>query len=203
MSERIAMPAHVRFRAGLLAVLAIWCLLSAPGAGFSGGAAQAAPGDSGGGSSAPLPSEPRRVRHDSALDAVGQRMLPASVRIQGTVRDPSGAPMADVRVRLFWNGASLEAVRTDVDGTFAMSENPPSGENHTVDLWFESPDLERYVDVNVVLAAGRSARENGIFSSCTPQVSVSGRGATVDVTMLSLDENKKLVQESGCLKSES
>jgi hypothetical protein len=149
------------------------------------------------------PGESRRVQNEaSTLLSNALRVLPESVRIEGTVHDKAGKPLEGIRVRLFWNGMSLEAVRTDVDGSFLMSKNPPAGDENTTDLWIESPDPDRYVDVNVILAAGKSARDNGIFSACTATVDVSGTGAIVDVTMFSPDERKETVQQSRCLESE-
>ncbi|MBZ0266891.1 carboxypeptidase-like regulatory domain-containing protein [bacterium] len=169
------------------------------------GLTAAASGGSGGGAvgNVGTPGEPRRVQNDaSSVLSAALRVLPESVRIEGKVHDKAGAPLEGIRVRLFWNGMSLEAVRTDVDGSFLLSQNPPAGDDDTTDLWIESPDPDRYVDVNVILLAGKSARDNNIFSACTAKVDITGTGAMVDVTMLSPDERKEMVQQSRCLESE-
>jgi len=166
--------------------------------------AHAAPGGAGeqSGGNVGMPDEARRIQDASEPLSAALRMLPESIRIEGKVHDKAGKPLEGFRVRLFWNGLSLEAVRTDVDGSFLLSKNPPAGENNTADLWIESPDPDRYLDVNVILVAGKAAREHDIFSACTATVDVTGTGALVDVTMFSPDERKEMVQESRCLESE-
>lgn len=170
--------------------------LLAPSAAFAAGGAS-------GGSAPTIPTEPRRIREDVTADTtVPQRGLPASVRIEGQVHTVSNEPLANLRVRLFSNGVSLETVTTDMDGSFQLSANPMVGENNTSDLWIETPDPEKYVDVNVLLSAGRVAREQRLYSACTPQVNVTANGAAIDVTMFSIDEEKQALAESKCLETE-
>lgn len=183
----------------LLGGLALLALLALPA---PAGAAPGSNTDRTSGSPA-NPGDARRVQNDvSQPMSAAMRALPQSVRIEGKVHDKAGKPLEGFRVRLFWNGMSLETVTTDVDGSFLLSKNPPAGENNTTDLWIVSPDPERYVDVNVILSEGRNARDNKLFSACTATVDVTATGATVDVTMLSPDEQKQMVQESRCLESE-
>lgn len=201
-TSRAAPPAHrigrlLRFGPAL-PVLGGLALLAVPTP------VAAAPGSTDRATGSPAnPGDTRRIQNDASQPlSSAMRALPESVQIEGKVHDKAGKPLEGFRVRLFWNGMSLEAVTTDVDGSFLLSKNPPGGENNTTDLWIESPDPERYVDVNVILSEGRNARDNNLFSACTATVDITATGATVDVTMLSPDERKQMVQESRCLETE-
>jgi len=169
------------------------------------GSVRAAGGSSGAGGATPPPSstENRRVQNDTTQEPImAQRVLPASVQLEGHVHTLANEPLAGLRVRLFSNGVALETVTTDADGAFLITANPPAGENNTSDLWIESPDPEKYIDVNVLLAAGRVAREQRLYSACTPEVKVTASGAAVEVTMFSIDEKKNALVQSKCLETE-
>lgn len=168
--------------------------------------AAGAPGSAGDrGSPTPnSPATPRRRADDRTGDAVlAQRAIPQSVQLEGVVKSVAGKPLANIRVKLFSNGIMIETAVTDPDGRFRLNANPMSGGNNTSDLWIESPDLELYLDANVLLSAGKTARERGIYPECTPVIKLSSTTTVVEVTMYSRDEKKKAIAESDCLKNGS
>ena len=172
----------------LAAALACTALLAPPLA-F---AADPGGGSSGGGSDNLLPTgnpagDQGNTVHQTQLQGLA---------IQGKVVDGGGAPLGGVRVKLFAAGILAGHARTASDGTFTLEGNPMRGERITTDIWFESPDPAKYVDVNVVLTAA----QNGLFPDCTPRITPRDGSAVIEVTMRSAEQLREELKRSDCLE---
>lgn len=170
---------------------------------LAAGGAIAAPGSTG---DVPSPNNPgipqeRRILEDvSGSQVVPGREAPASLQVDGRVSTASGAPLGDVLVKVFSNGVVTATARTEPDGAFSVRANPPAGGNNTTVLWFESPDPDRYLDTEAVLAEGTVARDQKLFPECVQRIEIMGNNARLEVTMRTLDERRKALEESRCLE---
>jgi hypothetical protein len=149
-------------------------------------------GGAGGGSILPPPSgnptrDPGNLGRQAALPGLD---------LEGKVVDAAGAPVGGVRVKMFASGIIAGSTRTASDGTFRLEANPMRGERITTDLWFESPDPDQYIDVNVVLSAAR----NGLFPPCTTRITTRPEGSVIEVTMLSADQMQEQLKRTECLE---
>ena len=180
--------------------IAVWGVLVLPSAALAAGTGG---GASGGGGGAPPPSigtQEQRIMESTTQESFsGQRGDEAAFEISGRVFDGSGLPMSGILVKMFTNGTLSAHAKTDVDGAFSITANPMIGGNNTTDLWFESPDPEKILDSNVVLAAGEVAQEKNLIPRCTQKVELLGNYAEVEVTMMTPDERKISLEQSGCL----
>jgi hypothetical protein len=170
--------------AGLLAVASV-ATAADPGGG----------GGAGGGDVIPPP----RIVGRTTGDAVRGQQLPG-LDFEGTVVNGEGVPIGSVRVKMFSNGRVVAHTTTDADGTFLLQGNPMRDENHTTDLWFESPNPKRYIDVNVLVSAAKGAVEKGLFPPCTPRVTLHNNTAVIEVTMMSAEERQNDLVTSQCLE---
>jgi hypothetical protein len=165
--------------------------------------ALAAPGDVG---SAGSSSDPGTFIEDrwgvetrDARNLVPQESAPSGLQLGGTVHDLAGRALSGVVVKLFTNGVTAAQALTDVDGSFEIRANPMLGEDLTAELWFQSANPS-FLDANVVLAAGRVARERHLFPPCTQKVELLGDATAVTVTMLTLEERTQAILDSDCLE---
>jgi hypothetical protein len=159
------------------------------------GAQAAEPGGTGPGSTLPQPldvsptRDPGRTAHSAALPGID---------ISGRVVDAAGRPFGDVRVKLFADGLLVEHARTASDGTFLLQGNPPRDEGTSVDLWFESPDAEKWLDVHAIV---RQANVPGELSAdCTPRVNLMQDAGTIEVTMRTAEQQQEFLKSSQCLQ---
>ncbi len=163
--------------------------------------AAAAPPSSGGSTPTPSNPESRRIQRDIGGDAtLAQRGMPPAYSISGRVVETSESPLAGVVIKLFANGILEDSITSDGDGSFSIETNPLTTGDGSWILWFESPDPEKFLDTDVVVQAGKVARERGLFPPCVAQVTTIGGNATVVVTMMTPDERREIVTGSNCLE---
>ena len=127
-----------------------------------------------------------------------QRQGDHSVALQGTVVNSAGKPLADVAVKLFVDGVTVTAATTAGDGTFRLDANPMRRPTGSAVVWFQSPDVAKYVDTSVALWESAAAKEHDLFSACTRSLEGSAAGG-LDVTLRSVDELQAVVVSSKCL----
>jgi hypothetical protein len=94
---------------------------------------------------------------------------------------------------------STQGAVTGPDGTFRIDSNVMLGPDVTADLWVQSPDLDKYLDTNVILVAGKAAEELGLIPDCTERATLFGNSMDLQIRMLSPREQKQAVEDAGCL----
>lgn len=158
------------------------------------------PGTTGGGSRAPI--ETHRSREDVGGETtIGERSPEATIDLEGRVTNSAGAPLGAVLVKAFANGLLMGSVRTDADGTFSLSAHPMHAKKGSAVVWFESPDVTKYLDTSLVLWEDKGAAELRMFPACTQTVHGESNYGKLDVTLRSMDELQSAVIASKCLES--
>ena len=100
-------------------------------------------------------------------------LIPGSVRLTGTISDPSGAVVPMVTVQALVNGVRVGDARTDASGRYELSSLPDG----PVQLQIEAQGFLRTIINDVLISAGRIAQQDATLQIGTSTETVSVNGA--------------------------
>jgi hypothetical protein len=110
-------------------------------------------------------------------------LIPGSVRLTGTISDPSGAVVPMVTVQAFVNGVRAGDARTDASGRYELSSLPDG----PVQLQIEAQGFLRTVINDVLISAGRIAQQDATLQIGTSSETVSVNGAAPSMQTMQAD----------------
>jgi hypothetical protein len=110
-------------------------------------------------------------------------LIPGSVRVTGTISDPSGAVVPMVTVQAFVNGVRAGDARTDASGRYELSSLPDG----PVQLQIEAQGFLRTVINDVLISAGRIAQQDATLQIGTSSETVSVNGAAPSMQTMQAD----------------
>jgi hypothetical protein len=110
-------------------------------------------------------------------------LIPGSVRLTGTISDPSGAVVPMVTVQAFVNGARVGDARTDASGRYELSSLPDG----PVQLQIEAQGFLRTVINDVQISAGRTAQQDATLQIGTGSETVSVNAAAPSMQAMQAD----------------
>jgi hypothetical protein len=104
-------------------------------------------------------------------------LVPGSVKLSGTINDPSGAVVSQATVRAIANGARVGETRTDAAGRYEFQSLPDGA----VQLQVEAPGFQRTVVNGVNIEPGRNTQQDATLQvgANTETVSVNTAASTV------------------------
>jgi hypothetical protein len=110
-------------------------------------------------------------------------LIPGSVRLTGTISDPSGAVVPMVTVQAFVNGVRAGDARTDASGRYELS----SLLDGPVQLQIEAQGFLRTVINDVLISAGKIAQQDATLQIGTSSETVSVNGAAPSMQTMQAD----------------
>jgi hypothetical protein len=110
-------------------------------------------------------------------------LIPGSVRLTGTISDPSGAVVPMVTVQAFVNGVRAGDARTDASGRYELSSLPDG----PVQLQIEAQGFLRTVINDVLISAGRIAQQDATLQIGASSETVSVNGAAPSMQTMQAD----------------
>jgi hypothetical protein len=110
-------------------------------------------------------------------------LIPGSVRVTGTISDPSGAVVPMVTVQAFVNGVRAGDARTDASGRYELSSLPDG----PVQLQIEAQGFLRTVINDVLISAGKIAQQDATLQIGASSETVSVNGAAPSMQTMQAD----------------